>query len=203
VTGFAPPPSPFLKRVVSCRRGAALVEFALLTPVLLIMLMGIFDMGFNIYTKTLLEGAVQKAARASTIEGASTRDAEIDKAVTLAVRQVSPQAQLSFERQAYTNFSEVSQPEDFTDIDKDGICADGEPFEDVNGNGTWDADRGIDGFGGARDAVLYTVSIEYPRMFPIANLIGLPPHFTTEAVTVLRNQPYGDQDAEQTVGNCP
>lgn len=197
-------PLPLLRRIAVCRDGATMVEFALLAPVLLMLLMGLFDMGHNIYTKTLLEGAVQKAARDSSIESASGREAAIDAAVTRAVRHVSPAAQLSFSRKAYADFSDVSRPEDFTDIDKDGNCADGEPFEDANGNGEWDSDRGVMGFGGARDAVLYRVTIEYPRLFPIANMIGLPPTFTTEAVTVLRNQPFGEQEeTEPLVGNCP
>jgi Flp pilus assembly protein TadG len=166
------------------------------------LLMGMFDMGYNIYTKTLLEGAVQAAARDSTIEGASGSQSDIDAAVTKAVHAITPQANLSFKRQAYTNFSDVSEPEDFTDVNNDGVCTDGEPFEDVNGNGMWDSDRGIDGFGGARDAVLYTVSVEYPRLFPVANLIGLSPNFTTESVTVLRNQPFGAQEVDVTVQYC-
>lgn len=192
-----------VRRIRACDRGATLVEFAMLSPVLLVLLMGIFDMGHSVYTKTLLEGAVQKAARNSSIEGAGDNASAIDQAVTKAVKTVSPQASLSFSRRAYTDFGDVSQPEDFTDIDNDGACAEGEPFEDVNGNGVWDFDRGIDGFGGARDAVLYTVTIEYPRLFPVAGLIGLPPTFKTEAVSVLRNQPFGDQEIEVAVGNCP
>ena len=196
-------PAPcLLRRLTSDRKGATLVEFAMVAPVLLMLLMGMFDLGYNIYTKTLLEGAVQQAARDSTIEGASSGDSGIDAAVTEAVRAITPQAKLSFNRQAYTNFSDVSEPEDFTDVNGDGICSDGEPFEDVNGNDSWDADRGIDGFGGARDAVLYTVSVEYPRLFPVANLIGLSPTFTTESVTVLRNQPFGMQETEAVVLYC-
>lgn len=191
-----------LRRLVRAADGTTMVEFALLAPVLLMLLMGMFDMGYNIYTKTLLEGAVQQAARNSTIEGADVNSTAIDDAVTTAVKRITPNATLTFSRQAYTNFSDVSQPEDFTDVNGDGTCADGEPFEDVNGNGTWDTDRGIDGFGGARDAVLFTVTVEYPRAFPIANLIGLSPNFRTQAVTVLRNQPFGEQETSTKVGNC-
>ena len=43
----------------------------------------------------------------------------------------------------------------------------GEPFEDANANGTWDEDRGSDGQGGARDAVLYVVSVSYRRAFGV------------------------------------
>ena len=196
-------PMHLLRRLAAAEGGAALVEFALLSPVLLMLLMGIFDMGYNIYASVLLNGSIQEAARNSTLESASAKADAIDKIVTDAVRGISPDAVITFQRKSYTSFSDVSEPEDFTDVNGDGMCDDGEPFEDVNANGTWDADRGIDGMGGARDAVLYTVTVRYPRAFPIANLIGLPPYFETRAQTVLRNQPFGlQQQAKVTVKNC-
>jgi hypothetical protein len=97
-----------------------------------------------------------------------------------------------------------SQPEDYNDVDGDGSCNNGEPFEDLNNNGNWDADRGTAGQGGARDAVLYNVTISYPRLFPVARLIpGQSDTFTMTATTVLRNQPYGLQnETTPTTGNC-
>lgn len=190
-------------RLLRDQTGATLVEFAMVAPVLLLTLMGIFDMAYNTYTKILLEGAIQKAARDSTIEGADLKSKVIDDKVGRAVRNIAPQAELRFDRKAYTNFSDVSEPEDFTDIDGNGSCNDGEPFEDINGNGSWDSDRGVDGMGGARDAVLYTVTVEAPRLFPMARIIGLPENFTAQSVTVLRNQPFGEQDTpEALVKNC-
>lgn len=191
-----------LRRLVADRSGATLVEFALLTPVLLLTLLGLFDMGYNYYMQTQLQGAIQKAARDSTIEGAAGHEAQIDAAVIAAVRVIVPDARLTFARRSYAKFSDVSQPEDFTDIDESGECNDGEPFEDANGNGIWDEDRGTEGFGGARDAVLYVVRVSYPRAFGVAQIVGLSPDFTTETSTVLRNQPFGKQDVTVTVGNC-
>ena len=40
------------------------------------------------------------------------------------------------------------------DINANGTCDSGEAYEDANGNGIWDANRGRIGSGGARDAVL-------------------------------------------------
>lgn len=183
-------------------RGATIVEFALIAPVLLVTMLGVFDIGYTIYSTTLLEGAIQKAARDSTIQGAVGREAAIDARVTHAVEQIVPNAAIEFDRRAYAQFSDVARPEDFTDVNEDGLCSSGEPFEDVNGNGTWDADRGSDGFGGARDAVLYTVTVTYPRAFPFLETIGMDPEVTTVAHTVLRNQPYGLENHAVTVGNC-
>ena len=46
--------------------GAAIVEFALIAPVLLIALFGLFDLGHGMYTKSLLQGAIEKASRSTT-----------------------------------------------------------------------------------------------------------------------------------------
>lgn len=193
-----------LRRIAGDRRGAAAIEFAIVAPVLMISLMGVFDLGYNMYTDTLLQGAVQKAARDSTIEGADGDAAVLDGAVTSMVHHIAPQATMQFDRSAYSSFDGVRQPEDFNDVDGDGTCNNNEPFEDANGNGSWDADRGTAGFGGARDAVLYTVTIDYPRPFPVAKLIGQSGTFRMKAATVLRNQPYGlQQQRAPATGNCP
>ena len=119
------------------------------------------------------------------------------------VLNLVPHRRRSISTGALTPTSTTSaRPEDFTDINGDGDCNDGEPFEDVNGNGTWDADRGQSGSGGARDAVLYTVTVTYPRMFPYMKILGFSDTVTARARTVLRNQPYGPQNAARRVGNC-
>ena len=196
-----------ISRSAQCRlpgdtRGAAALEFALVAPALLLTVMGIFDLGYNIYAATMVQGAIQHAARDSTIEGANLRRTQIDAAVSRAVHHVVPRATIAFSRRAYADFADVSRPEDFTDTDRNGLCDNGEPFEDANRNGTWDDDRGTAGSGGARDAVLYTVNVTYARGFPMASLIGLPDTVTTAAATVLRNQPYKLQDNKPAVGAC-
>ena len=178
------------------QQGVAVIEFALIAPVLMIVLMGLFDLSYNMYTTEMLEGAIQKAARDSTIEGAASNPAQLDGIVTKAVHAVAPGATLAFDRRAYANFTDVARPEDYTDVDASGTCNNGEPYEDSNGNFAWDLDPGKSGFGGARDAVLYTVTVTYRRAFPIAGFIpGQTNDFTLSANTVLRNQPYGQSDA--------
>ena len=186
-------------------RGVTVVEFALIAPVLLLVLMGLLDLPYNMYTTEMLQGAIQGAARDSTLEGSSGREAQLDAIVTRAVQAVAPGATLAFDRRSYSSFTDAGRPEDFTDVDGDGTCDHGEPYEDANGNGSWDLDRGQAGFGGARDAVLYTVTVTYQRPFPVAGFIpGQSKDFTLSAATVLRNQPYGEQaiNAVPTTGNC-
>lgn len=184
-------------------QGAALVEFALIAPVFMLMLMGMFDFGMQIYGRSLLQGAMQEAARDATLEGADLTTTEIDEAVESHVRNILPRAEIEFTRTNYANFSDVGQPEEFTDTNGDGVCNGGEPFEDVNGNDTWDADKGQEGLGGARDAVLYEAVAEYDRMFPLYGLMGWDSKVTLQASTVLRNQPFDTQaDRTPVVGSC-
>lgn len=193
-----------LIRLAGDERGATIVEFAMVLPALLMTLMGLFDLGYNMYTAQMLQGAIQNAARLSTLEGAVQNASTIDTVVSRAVHAVSVNATLTFKRTAYASFSAVARPEDYTDVDGNGTCNNGEPYEDANGNGTWDADSGTSGFGGARDAVLYTVTVRYPRAFPIAALVpGMSNTVQLNATTVLRNQPYSLQNTAMTAtGNC-
>jgi Flp pilus assembly protein TadG len=183
-------------------RGAALTEFGLIAPALIVLILGLMEVSYNMYAISLVEGAIHKAGRDGTIEGAGTRGLEIDNRVRAIVQDVVPDATITFDRRAYVDYEEVNQPEDFTDVNGDGQCNAGEPFADVNGNGRWDLDRGRIDMGGARDAVLYTVTVSYPRTFKGVSLIGLSEMATVQARTVLRNQPYGPQNKPTTVGNC-
>lgn len=185
-----------LRHLARDEAGVTVVEFALVAPALMVLVLGVFDMAYNVYTNGIVNGAIQRAARGSTIEGAASKQSNLDAIVTREVRSVTPNATLKFDRKAYASFSDVGRPEDFTDRDNNGTCNNGEPYEDANRNGYWDTDPGAAGFGGARDAVLYTVTVTYPRLVPIAAFIpGQNKNFTLQTRSVLRNQPYGAQDA--------
>ncbi len=185
------------------RRGASAVEFALVAPIVLVTLLGTFDLGYNLYTAELLEGAIQKTARDATIEGAGAKTATLDARVSEAVHRIAPNATLAFSRSAYSSFFDVGHPEDYTDVNGNGTCDQGEPFEDANGNGAWDQSKARTGQGGARDAVLYQVSVTYPRPFPVTTILGMDNEFTLIAHTVLRNQPYETTDTTPAIVSCP
>ena len=182
--------------------GVSIVEFAFIAPILVMLLMGLFDLTYNFYADTMVEGAVQEAARNSTIEHFAQNPAALDSIVEAEVRHVLPRAAITFERKAYRSYGDVGQAEDFTDTNGDGICNGNEPFEDANNNGIWDSDRSLTEASGARDAVLYTVTATYDRQFPLASMFRMRPQNTVRAVTVLRNQPYNMQDQTTGVGNC-
>ena len=193
----------FLQEIAADETGVTVAEFALLAPVLVMALMGLFDVSYHFYADTMVEGAVQRAARDSTIEDFANNPDALDASVRQAVQQVLPDATITFKRTGYSNYTDVNRAEDFTDTNNDGVCADNEPFEDANGNGVWDSDRALASSAGARDTVLYEVSATFDRAFPLPQIIDLEPQTTVTAVTILRNQPYNFQEDVMGVGNCP
>ncbi|WBY15797.1 TadE/TadG family type IV pilus assembly protein [Erythrobacteraceae bacterium WH01K] len=189
-----------LDKLRSDKNGATIVEFAMVSPVLLLVLMGIFDLAFNLYLDAVLQGAMQKAGRDGSIE-ASDYD-KIDNDVKTQVGSLISDPDIEFSRTSYNNFSDVWNPEDFVDENGDGICNDGEVFEDSNGNGVHDGDRGTAGGGGAQDAVVYEARITYDRVFPLARMIALPEKVTAVGVTVMRNQPFELREIRPSTENC-
>lgn len=191
-----------LTRLLPDSRGATVVEFALVAPILAIAVLGLLELGYNMYTAAVLEGTVQAAARSSTLEGASSNASTIDAAVTSAVKDVVPNATVTFQRTAYPTFSDVGKPEDYTDTNGNNRCDNGEPYEDANNNGTWDSDRGSNGTGGARDVVVYQVNVSYPRVLSVAGLFGGSGDYQMTTKTVLANQPWDNVKKSPAIRNC-
>lgn len=180
----------FLRRLRRSEQGNAVVEFALTAPLFLLIITGIFDYSWQIYAKNTLQGVVSNSARAATLEGNALDQTILDNKVRDQVLNVFPKGTVTFARKAYDSYSEVGDPEAFTDANSNGRYDSGECFEDVNGNSNWDADRGQTGNGGAEDIVVYTASLRITRVLPVWAMLGQSQQVTLNATTVLRNQPY-------------
>ncbi len=172
------------------QRGVAAVEYAITAPLFLLLLMGVFDFSWQFYAKQVLQGAVAKAARDSTLESNAGNQTALDAKVRREVQKVFFNAEVTFTRKVYDSFDQVGKPEPFKDKNGNNRYDSGECFEDYNGNGSWDADRGKNGNGGADDVVLYTASMEFKRILPVWKMLGQPQSMTLSQSTVLRNQPY-------------
>ncbi|GAB5347519.1 TadE/TadG family type IV pilus assembly protein [Alteriqipengyuania sp. 357] len=202
-------PRALLRRLRDEETGAALVEFAIVAPVLCLMLMGAFDIGHALYLRTVTEGIMQKAGRDSTLETSSNTSAQdaLDDRVESQVLKLVKSADVDFDRRYYRSFAEAkaAKPETFNDTDGNGRCNGGEAYEDANGNNVWDDDGGNQGQGGAKDAVYYTVTVKYDALFPLWKMINGSQKRTVTASTILRNQPYNEQGsyAEPVWKNCP
>lgn len=194
-----------IRHVAGDRRGNTIIEFAIVAPVMALLVMGLGDMVYQLYAKAILNGEVQKAARDSSLQTGPDAASKLDARVIAMVSKIAKAPTQSCvanpaagtwcsTRKSYSNFSNVG-PEPFIDTNGNGIRDPKECFTDINGNKQWDADPGNSGQGGANDVTLYTVSVTYQRLFPVAGLFGWSNTATISAQTLLKNQPYDEQKA--------
>lgn len=201
---------PF-RRLKGDEEGATILEFALILPVFLLLLLGTFEIGYAIYMRSALNGAVQLAAREASLQDAGDPAvlAGIDANVTAVLLAVNSAATVSTDnRKNYASFADVERMESYTDTDGNGICDNSEPFTDENGSGVWD-NVGQAGLGGARDTVLYTITVSYDSVFPFEGFArgvenpNAPNQRVLRAQTLLKSQPFNEQTARVTApGNC-
>lgn len=191
-----------MKKLLTLRgenSGVTTIEFAFVAPAFLLALVGCLDLGQMVYAKGVLDGAVEKAARDSTLETGDTSVA--DAKVISAMRPIVPGAQVTSTRKSYYDFARTNKGEPLDDKNGDGACSPGEGYTDENGNGSWDEDLGRTGNGGANDVIVYTVRVQYDPVFavPIVPLDWSRREIT--AIAVKRNQPFALQDG--SYGSTP
>ena len=189
--------------VLRDRSGASAVEFALTAPILFLVISGTLDMAQSYFVNTVLQGAVNAAARKSSLQSGQTASSTLDGLVSQMIKYTMPKAAVTFTRKNYSEYTAVGMPEDFTDTNKNSKYDATECFVDMNGNGVWDADMGKVGLGGANDVVVYTVTVTYKRMFGFGSYLGLPINQTIHGTTILKNQPFATQSTRTGTSVCP
>lgn len=183
-------------------RGVTVVEFAIVAPVMVLILIGGFDLAHQSYIRSVLQGALNDAARRAAVENpqftaaGSTLEKRVEAAVKTQVDPIAPAATITVTQRNYFDFSDIGNPEKLmTDVDGDGQYDedDGDCFADLNENGEYDTDTGRDGIGGANDVVFYEAMLTMPRLVPLHNFLGVSENYSLGASTAIRNQPYGTQ----------
>ncbi len=181
--------------------GAAVVEFALVAPLFIFVMMGLFDFSQWMYARSVLNGAAQDAARLSALETGDT--AVADAHVARMISRITPDAVVSTTRRSYFDFADIGRPEQWNDEDNNGTCNDSENYTDENSNGQWDDDIGESGNGNASDVVIYTVTVQYEPSFamPLVPYIGDTREISSTVVK--KNQPFALQTGlSSEAGTC-
>ena len=176
-------------------RANAVIELALTLPILLVLLVGAFEIAVVVFVAGTLESAVLAASRYGATgqddasqPGGSARAGRIRSIIAERTLHMVDMGSVTIRTLVYPSFAAIGKPEPFDDSNGDGRWSPGEPFSDINGNGTWDADMGKTGMGGPGDIVLYDVTYDTAAMTSlIAPLLGPLHHHAAVAV---RNEPF-------------
>lgn len=186
-------PAPATRRSLRRdNRGAAALEFALISLPLIAMILGMVDFGYRMYLGAVVEGTVHRAARLAAV-GNLTGD-KVDEYINGQLKTFSHYATIEITKKSYFEYSGVGKPEKITqDTNPVGSYNVGDCFEDMNGNGIFDSVAGKAGVGGADDIVYYKVTATFPRIVPLTKIFGFSATETVSSGTALRNQPFATQ----------
>lgn len=182
-----------LLHLTRSQRGITSVEFALIAPVFLLIVMGVIEFSMAMFTSVVLESATNNTARLGKTgyvpTGKTRSEAIIDNVKTRTTGLLDPN-KISISEKTYSNFDKIGQPEPcIKPITAPCPGVAGVNFVDINGNNTWDADMGQAGLGNPGDVVVYTVSYPWKIMTPIVGKV-LGNTITLTARAVVRNEPY-------------
>ena len=188
-----------------------IVEFAFVAPPLILILVGGLDFAHRSYVHSVMQGALNDAARRASVEdpsvgGTGTIEERVAAMITEQVDTIAPSAILKVEQSNYFDFSGIGNPEKIVkDVDKDGTFDedDGDCFSDLNENGEFDLDTGREGRGGANDVVFYEATLTMNAILPLKAFIGGDSTYTLKADTAIRNQPWETQATPPTVCGTP
>ena len=158
-----------LKKFRKNNTAASALEFALIAPVLFILIFAILEITSVMLATAVMENAVRTASRMG-ITGYTpvgvTRDTYIQQLVKDNMLYLNPNS-VVFSTLVYDSFANIGKPEPYTDSNGNTIYNIGEPYTDINGNGQWDPDMGASGAGGAGAIVVYEVQYPWQIITPL------------------------------------
>lgn len=185
-----------LRRLWRAEDGVSAIEFAIIAPVLLLLMFGIVEFATIMLLANIMENATSISSRLGktgyVVSGKSREDTIRDSVIARAGGLIDP-SQLAITSKYYEQFDEIGDAEPWNDANHNGIAEAGE-YNDINGNGQWDADMGLAGYGNAEDIVVYTIRYPWRVMTPIMRELIADGNgdFPVTAHAVVKNEPYDD-----------
>lgn len=195
--------------VWSDQNGATIVEFAMVAPALVLILLAGFDFGHRSYATSVLQGALADFARSASVElpvisgSGTTLEERVEDAMESQISPVAtPGYTLEVTQSNFYDFSGIGNPEKLVvDNNGDGNYDEdeGDCYSDLNENGEFDLDTGRQGRGGSNDVVFYEATLTMDALVPLANWLGGKSTYVLRAETAIRNQPWGSQSTPPVV----
>ncbi len=150
-------------KLARCNEGVTAIEFALLSPVLLLLTMGIIEFAIIMFVSVVLESATDVTARLGSTgyvpTGTSQAQEIINNVNSMTAGLLNP-SNLTITTTSYANFNNIGQ-----------------------------SGQSTTGLGSPGDVVVYTVSYPWTIMTPIVSSV-IGNSIMLSASTVVRNEPY-------------
>ena len=163
------------KSLQQCERGGGLVEFALALPVLITVVLGIFEVVRTLTIDAALESGVRAASRygiTGALPASGSREEEIIRMIEARSLGLANRANTRITTSVFDSYAAIPSMDQF--FDKEGKPK-----------------AGRDGPGNANEIVVYTATYEAPHWLTgVAYLFGGDGIVRLRASTAVRNEPY-------------
>ena len=182
------------EKFLACKSGTSALEFALAIPVFVLMMAGVIEISMIMFVSVLAEGGLREASRYG-ITGQNPAEGTLEEQLVSMVQEhTHGLIELSSDNvnfKVYADYTHINAVEPFEDDNGNGTWDAGESFTDWNGNGSWDEDTGTDGTGAAGDIVLYEIDYQWEFMTPLFKVFGGDDgKLDLNAAIAVRNEPW-------------
>lgn len=184
------------RRFRQAQTGSVAIEFGFVITIFMVMIFTMLEILLVTLSANVLENAVNEMSRVGMTGyyKGGDRSAYLKQLVQERTAPLLDPEQIQIEMKSYGDFIDVGQPEPFNDKNGNSMYDEGEDFTDVNYNGQWDADIGVDSPGEAGEVVLYTLSYDWDMIMPFASQVfgedGVVP---LSSSVLVKNEPYGSE----------
>ena len=152
---------------LGCNNGTAIIEFAVIAPLLFLLLIGFIEVGMIFFTQSVLEAATNIGSRAGKT-GYTEAGIDREQYIRARIQKLSggflDDGLLEIKILSYNDFKSIGQPEP-CDPPSPPPCKRG--FKDINGNGEWDTDQGAETVGTDGKIVVYKVTYPWQVFTPL------------------------------------
>jgi len=176
-----------IKRLIGDDRGSPAIEFAMIAPFLLMLMLGILDLGLTLFTQVVLDGAARDAARQiRTGQIAGGGQAAFEKVLANDTSALIPSGAIVYYVNVLPNFSSASAPT----YSPAGVDANNNPTPAGFGNPALPKSYTP---GGPSSEMIVTVAYQRTSLVPfLGNWIGAAWGSSTLMSTVVfQNEPGG------------
>lgn len=180
-------------------RGVTAVEFAILSPVLMLMLIGILEFALVFFSQQVMENVsynVSRLGKTGFVDTDMTQEQTIRAMLAERLEGLIDIDTVGIQTTTYGQFSDIDANEPFIDANENGVRDDGENYTDLNGNGQYDGALAVTGYGQSGQITVYQITVPWRVFTPVlSHMIGDGNgNIVLESRVVVRNEPYSEDD---------
>ena len=196
----------YAKQLFRDVQGSTAVEFAVISPLVIMLLFGTFQLTYEGFAQTRLNDALRTSSRLAVTgalsTGSTSREQMIGDAITKYMGAVKVAAGKTMavtisNAVTFSAYGSGTPMEPYDDTNNDGLCDNGEAFVDYDGDGKWSSLKLTAGAGGGGS--ILNIKVDFPMDSVIPFVPAALLHLTSQQT--VENEQF-DTSQQANAGIC-